>query len=1010
MAVRIHLLLLIIVVHSSFGADNVLEKFPLSFVFGVSSSAFPTEGSWDTEGKGPSIWDDFTQNSSNIHGNGDAKIAPDGYHNVKTDVQLLKSLGVSHYKFSLSWPRLLPTGTTERVNDKGVAYYNELIDELLANDIQPFITLHHWDLPLQLQNLGGWANESSVTWFKEYADLCFKTFGDRVKTWITIEDPVTLAYKGYETGEHAPGLKNPDLVYLVGHNLIRAHAEAYLIYRDTYRASQNGQIGIALHCDWFIPKTKSTPDRKAAERAITFHLGWFGDPLFKGDYPALMTHYVAQRNRPEHVVERKLPEFTDHEKSRIKGALDFLAVGHFKTKLVSAKINPEQGFLKDQDLLLEIDVSYPKLEYRPETNPDSDKRLMGFGLRDLLVYLTRTYNSPAIYVTANGLETCGTLQDQDRIDYIRDYSNHVLQAIKAGSDVRGYFVWSLIDGFDWNHGFSSKTGLHFVDMTARDRPRYPRSSATFYRLLVENRGFDDRLLNYRAYAKDRDEFYEGRFPEAFLWGVASSAYQIEGGWNADGKGVSIWDTFAHSNKIHQAQTGDVACDSYHLYQEDVKLLENLGVDFYRFSIAWTRILPDGTTANINQAGIDYYNRLIDALLTKNIIPMATLFHFDLPQNLENYGGWKNESTVNIFGEYARLCFEKFGDRIKYWVTINEPYVIAWLGYGLGVHAPGFIEPGDGVYQVGHNLIRSHTRAYHIYKDNFKDKQKGMVGIALSCDCMEPLTASPDDAIAAERAVHFNIGWFANAIFSGSGDYPQVMKKFIGDKSRRQGFASSRLPEFTDAEKILNNGSADFLGVNHYISHLVRNRPNPDSTPSYEFDGDLELTQDTCWPRTGAYWMTVNPWGIRRSLAWVKEHYYNPLIIITENGLNTNSDIHDPARIDYYKFYTNEVLKAIKLDGVRVHGYTAWSLMDNLEWTDGYTLKFGLYHVDFSSPNRTRTPRSSARFFREFIVQNGSAKSSLHLAVFELTLLCVLYAYFMNLFTQCLTISDKNNKM
>ncbi|BFZ09250.1 hypothetical protein BsWGS_12289 [Bradybaena similaris] len=971
----IHPILLIASTLYAVEACNVFKKFPSSFVFGVSSSAFPTEGASDLDGKGPSIWDTFTANGSHIEGGGNAQISADSYHHVKTDVQLLKSLGVCHYKFSLSWSRILPTGTTELVNNKGVAYYNELINELLANDIQPFLTLHHWDLPQQLQNQGGWANESSVAWFREYADLCFRTFGDRVKIWTTIDDPVTLVYKGYETGEHAPGLEKPELVYLVGHNLIRAHAEAYRLYTDIYRASQNGQVGIALHSDWFIPKTKSPSDVTAAARALSFHLGWFADPLFNGDYPALMKQHLAKRNGQDGKIAHTLPEFTKDEKSRVKGALDFLAINHFKSKLVSERINTGSGFLQDQDVLLEVDTSYPKLEYRPEINPDSDKRLMGFGLKELLLHVTTTYNKPAIYVTASGIGTCGTLQDQDRIDYIRDYSNNVLEAITAGSDVRGYFVWFLLDGFDWNHGYTSKTGLYFVDMDAQDRTRYPRYSVTFYKTLIANRGFDDKLMNYRAYPKDRDYFYNASFPGTFRWGVATSAYQIEGGWNADGKGVSIWDTFAHSGKIVGGETGDVACDSYHLYQEDVKMLESLGVDFYRFSIAWTRILPNGTTANINQAGINYYNRLIDALLAKNITPMVTLYHWDLPQALQDYGGWKNESAVNIFGEYARICFKEFGDRVKHWITFNEPYIFIWLGYGIGMLAPGLVEPGDGVYQVAHNVIKAHTRAYHIYNENFRSSQKGIVGITLVFEWLEPMTDSLQDAEAADRGMHFNFGWFANPIFSESGDYPEIMKQLIGDKSRRQGFAASRLPEFTDKEKSLNKGAADFMGFNHYTSRLASHKPDQDSAPNYDLDSDLKLLSDLCWPHTGAYWMRANPWGIRKGLDWAKKHYQNPVIFITENGRNTDADLDDPDRIYYYKYYTNEVLKAIRFDGVRVHGYAAWSLMDNLEWADAFNPKFGLYHVDFDSANKTRTPRTSAAFYRDLIAHNGFEDAS-----------------------------------
>lgn len=945
-------------------------EFPQLFKFGATTSAFATEGAWDAQGKGPSIWDVFTQRGSHIPGRGDARVAADSYNHVKTDVQLLKSLGVSQYKFSLSWPRILPTGTTQQVNEWGVAYYNHLINELLANGIEPFITLHHWDLPQQLQNLGGWTNVSSVTWFKEYANLCFRTFGDRVKLWTTIEDPVTLAYKGHETGEHAPGLRRPELVYHVGHNLLRAHAEAYITYRDTYKASQNGQVGIVLYSDWYVPKTTSDLDVNAALRAITFHLGWLAEPLFRGEYPSLMKTYISQKFGQTGGQSWAFPNFNRDEVLRVKGTLDFLAISHAKTKLVSHSVNNGMGFFNDQDIQLEVDRSFPKLEYRPEINPDSDKRLMGFGLRDLLLHVTTTYNHPAIYVTANGLETCGTLQDQNRIDYIRDYSNNVLQAIIAGSDVRGYFVNSLLDGFDWDQGYNSKTGLFFVDMETPGRPRYPRSSATFYRSLIARNGFDSNIVSYRVVHPDRDEFYHGSFPAGFLWGTATSDYQTEGAWRDDGKGVSIWDTFAHSLRIDGNQTGDVACDSYHLYPQDVQLLQNLGVNFYRFSIAWTRILPDGTTAHINQAGIDHYNNLIDTLVAKGITPIVTLYSWDLPQALQDQGGWTNENTVNDFAEYARICFHAFGDRVKRWVTFNEPYVFSVFGYDVGFHPPGRTNPGLAVYQVGHNVILAHAKAYHIYKDEYKNTQNGIVGINLYAEWMAPLTDSASDVAAAERAMEFSLGWFANPIFSGSGDYPQVMKAFIGEKSRLQGFATSRLPEFTDVEKQFINGSADFLGINHYTTRLVSHRPNSEHSPTQALDQDLVTTHDCCWPDTHTYWLRVNPWGIRAALSWAKTRYQNPAIVISENGRSTSPGLNDQDRIYYHKYYINEVLKAIKLDAVNVQAYTAWSLLDNLEWSAGYRPKFGLYQVDFNSPYKTRVPKASVAWYSDLIRRNG----------------------------------------
>ncbi|RUS76031.1 hypothetical protein EGW08_016209 [Elysia chlorotica] len=955
------------------GSDLTMDKFPPDFAFGVGSAAFPTEGAWDSDGKGASIWDEFTKDSTRIQGGGDAKKSGDGYHKLDDDVQLLKKLGVSHYKLSLSWPRILPTGTIAGgISAGGVAYYDALLDRLRASGIQPLVTLYHWDLPQALQLKGGWSNPASVTWFRDYASFCFGRFGNKVKMWTTIEDPFSVAYRGYESGEHAPGVKDPGQTYRVGHHLLLAHAAAYRVYRDTYRAVQQGQVGISLSSDWFVAKSDSVPDKMAAARALTFRLGWFAGPLFGGDYPALMKQRVSSRRAGLGFPNQTLPVFTVQERTTVKGSLDFLGINHFTTQLASESADQatSPGFFSDQGVTLETDTSYPKLEFRPETNPNSTRRLMGFGLRELLEHVTNTYSKPAIYVTQSGLGSCGSLEDQNRVEYIREYSNNVLQAIKTGCDVRGYFLWSLVDGFEWEMGYTVKTGLHYTDMGDGDRRRYPRRSAQFYQELVASRGLTDYLKDFRAYPADRNEFYYGKFPAHFQWGVATSAYQIEGGWNADGKGPSIWDTFAHNNRLADRQTGDVACDSYHLYMHDVALLKELGVNFYRFSIAWSRVMADGTRRTLNQAGFDYYNRLIDALIAANITPMATLYHWDLPQAIEDQGGWRNDSVVGLFEDYARHCFEQFGDRVKYWITFNEAFVVSWLGYGIGVFAPGVYDPGLGVYRVAHNIIRSHSRAYHVYNNNFKRLYNGQVGITLDIEWKEPLTNSLADSLAADRAIQFKLGWFGNAIYAGSGDYPEVMKRYVAEKSKRQGLSKSRLPEFTDQEKQLNKGAYDFLGINHYTSHLVGDHPRPDSWENYEQDQDVDIKSDPCWPNTQADWLKVNPWGLRNILRWARDHFNNPPIFITESGRPDDADLHDDGRIYYYNNYINEVLKAIKLDNVDVRGYTAWSLMDNLEWTSGYFAKFGLYSVDFSSPNRTRTPRASAHFYRQLVANHG----------------------------------------
>ncbi|KAI8772920.1 lactase-phlorizin hydrolase, partial [Biomphalaria glabrata] len=568
--------------------------------------------------KGPSIWDEFSIKSGWTESSDGGQIAANGYNYVKEDVQRLKQLGVSHYKLSLSWPRLLPHGTNSSINEAGFQYYDYVFDELLANGIKPFVALYHWDLPKTLQDDGGWLSSDSITWFKDYANLCFERYGDRVKLWTTIEDPFSIAYKGYVTGEHAPGFQHSGNEYKVGHQLLLAHAEVYQLYQSKFRGHQGGEVGLTISSDWYVASTEDEDDIDAARRALIFRVGWFLEPLYRGDYPRIMKQRIAHKRKTLGYRHQKLPKFTSEDKAKLIGAADFIGISHFKTKLVTGQVNtsPSPGFYNDQDLVLSVDPSWRKLEYRPELNHESDRRLTGFGLEELLKYVTSSYDRPVIYVTQNGLDTCGTLKDQHRIEYIRDYTNSVLQAIKCGSEVRGYFLWSLMDGFDWEKGYKSKSGLYYVDFDRDDRPRYPRSSVEFYRSLIAHRGLTEDLISYRAYAQDRDEFYYGKFPDHFEWGVATSAYQIEGGWNEDGKGPSIWDKFAHKGRLLGKVTGDVTCDSYHLYEEDVRILSELGVNFYHLSLSWSRILPDGTAGSYNQKGVDYYNNIINALLAR----------------------------------------------------------------------------------------------------------------------------------------------------------------------------------------------------------------------------------------------------------------------------------------------------------------------------------------------------------------------------------------------------------
>eukprot|EP00095_Tigriopus_kingsejongensis_P005520 maker-scaffold282_size228295-snap-gene-0.16 protein:Tk05520 transcript:maker-scaffold282_size228295-snap-gene-0.16-mRNA-1 annotation:"hypothetical protein DAPPUDRAFT_243998" len=459
------------------------------------------------------------------------------------------------------------------------------------------------------------------------------------------------------------------------------------------------------------------------------------------------------------------------------------------------------------------------------------------------------------------------------------------------------------------------------------------------------------------------------FPEGFKWGAATSAYQVEGGWDADGKGPSIWDTFVHQGgHVFQNQTGDVACDSYHKYAEDVQLIKNLGLTDYRFSISWSRVLPNGT-GQPNPAGIDYYNRLIDELLAHDIQPAVTLYHWDLPQALEDRGGWLNPEVADWFEEYARLCFQEFGDRVKFWITLNEPRETATNGYEYGGNAPGIADPGIPCYVAGHHQIRAHARAYRLYYRDFPS-QNGQVGISLNIHHGQPKTESAEDIEAVSRWSDFFFGWFAHPIFQ-SGNYPQIMIDRIAERSSAQGFSESRLPEFTTEEMDMVRNSSDFMGINYYTTAIVQDKAFDIEEVSNVADTGVETTDDSTWYRTASGWLFVEPTGIRKMMNTVRRDFGDIPIYILENGMSDyQGNLDDLTRIYYFKHYLNQLLKATKLDGINVRGYFAWSLLDNFEWGLGYSLHFGMHRVDFDDSKRPRTPKASARFLKQIVAQNG----------------------------------------
>lgn len=452
------------------------------------------------------------------------------------------------------------------------------------------------------------------------------------------------------------------------------------------------------------------------------------------------------------------------------------------------------------------------------------------------------------------------------------------------------------------------------------------------------------------------------FPKDFIWGTATSSYQIEGAWNSDGRGPSIWDAFSQTpGKTYNNETGNVACDHYRLFKEDVALMKRLGFKAYRFSISWSRIFPEGE-GKVNAAGIQFYSDLIDTLIEHDIEPWVTLYHWDLPLALETrYQGWLNKQLIPIFTEYANVCFELFGNRVKHWITFNEPWVVAILGYGQGVFAPGRVSNTEP-YLVGHNILLAHAQTVALYRNTYQKHQQGKIGISNNCDWREPLTNSKADKEAAQRALEFFVGWFADPVYFGK--YPTSMVERLG----------GRLPKFTAEEAESLIGSSDFFGLNHYTTMYAAENIGGSSQSVYgngglSEDQDVALSQDPKWELTEMKWAVV-PWGCTKLLQWISDRYNNPDIIITENGCAYNDkleagEIQDAKRIEFYKGYLEACSKAIN-EGVSLQGYFAWSFMDNFEWASGYSKRFGLCYVDFSTLERI--PKGSAKWFEDFIKQ------------------------------------------
>jgi beta-glucosidase len=445
------------------------------------------------------------------------------------------------------------------------------------------------------------------------------------------------------------------------------------------------------------------------------------------------------------------------------------------------------------------------------------------------------------------------------------------------------------------------------------------------------------------------------FPPDFVWGAATSAYQIEGSPLADGAGPSIWHQFTHSNgKIEGGGNGDVACDHYHRFAEDVRLMSDLGLQSYRFSTAWSRVLPEGT-GSPNPRGLDFYSRLVDTLLERSIAPSVTLYHWDLPAALEQRGGWGHVDAPKWFAEYARLMFRTLGDRVPMWATLNEPWVTMDNGYVAGNHAPGRRDWAEAA-KVSQNLLRAHAAAVAVYRTEWQQQ----IGLVVNLVPIYPATDLAADRAAARRMDAYLNRQFLDPTLLG--EFPEEMSEMFGED----------WPSMSDDELAQLRQPIDFVGINYYLRLIVRDASSdaPAATPPR-----AAIVPPEDGRRTALGW-EIYPRGLTEILQWVRSRYGEVPLYITENGAAfddnslKNDGVNDVERVEYLKEHLQAAGQALRA-GVKLRGYFVWSLLDNFEWHHGYSKRFGIVRVDY--PTQRRTLKASARFYAEAIRSQGASR-------------------------------------
>ncbi|CAK1543622.1 unnamed protein product [Leptosia nina] len=464
----------------------------------------------------------------------------------------------------------------------------------------------------------------------------------------------------------------------------------------------------------------------------------------------------------------------------------------------------------------------------------------------------------------------------------------------------------------------------------------------------------------------------GKFPRDFLFGTSTSSYQIEGAWNEDGKGESLWDrvTHAHPEWFVDHSTGDVATDAYHHLDRDIRMMKKLGVNSYRFSLSWPRILPHGYTNVTNIAGIAYYDLVIDSLLSAEIVPIVTMYHWELPINLQKLGGWNNPESVTWFTAYADFVMSLYAHRIKYWLTLNEAEYYCDKITTLEL-PEGYIDPERAPFECTKNHLLAHAQVYKLFNERYRSWNNGVMSMSNMYGWYESASGDEEEQRVTQILLQYTNGRFSHPLYSKEGGWPPLLVDFMDTYSKDKGYNTSLLPPFTDEEKELIRGSADFLAINQYFTFITQKSDIDPQEMRFATDeeswwGKMTDTLVRRFDKITDIPMKISNYapGMRRLINWCIESYGDWDILITENGYSSgNRTVEDVGRIQFLQSFLGQILLSITEDSHNVIGYTFWSLMDNFEWWSGYTIKFGLFDIDFNDPNRHETMRSSAAYYR-----------------------------------------------